>query len=265
MSESMTRVEATMYRDGAARGFEHPVCLEEPLEIMVDDEPYYMTMRTPGEDIFLALGLCLTEGAIASFDDVLSVSHCEDSVNRVNLYLPPGRRAASKASRQRGVAYASCGLCGKELISDICTDLEKRAMTLRLALSAIFKMQKVVESRQPIFQATGCAHAAGLFDEEGRMLACSEDVGRHNALDKTIGRVLFERKSEQAKTAILTSRLSYEMVLKSARLGIELIAATSAPTSLAIELARRLDMTLIAFLRPEAANIYTAPERIIVD
>ena len=122
-----------------------------------------------------------------------------------------------------------------------------------------------MESRQPVFYATGGTHAAGLFDGEGRLLALSEDVGRHNALDKAIGRVLFEEKEGKAKAAVLSSRLSYEMVQKAARLGVEIIAGASAPTSLAIELAQQLDMTLIGFLRPGAANIYTVPERIAAD
>ena len=118
----------------------HAVCVEEPLEIMIDDEPYYLTMRMPGEDMFLALGLCLTEGVISSFDDVLSVNHCIDSANRVNVYLSPGRRApAAPARRKGGIAYASCGICGKELISDICTALAKSDRTVSISALSGFR------------------------------------------------------------------------------------------------------------------------------
>jgi FdhD protein len=151
------------------------------------------------------------------------------------------------------------------LISDICTALAKSDRTICIALSRVFEMQKAMESHQPVFKATGGTHGAGLFDGRCRLLASSEDVGRHNALDKTIGRVLFEQKREQVKMAVLSSRLSYEMVQKSARLGVEIIAGASAPTSLAVELARQLDMTLIGFLRSGTANVYTVPERIIAD
>jgi FdhD protein len=264
--EATTQVRTTKWRDRSVRLTDDTVCVEEPLEIMIDDEPYYLTMRMPGEDIFLALGLCLTEGVISSFDDVLSVNHCIDSTNRVNVYLSRGRRGHAAPARKRGgIAYASCGMCGKELISDMCVDLAKSDKTVNIRLSQVFDMQNAMEAHQPVFYATGATHAAALFDGEGRSLACSEDVGRHNALDKAIGRVLFEKQMGKAKAAVLSSRLSYEIVQKAARLGIEVIAGTSAPTSLAIDLAEGLDITLIGFLRPGSANIYTSPGRITAD
>ena len=264
--EATTQVRTTRCGNRSVHVADDTVCVEEPLEIMINDEPYYLTMRMPGEDIFLALGLCLTEGVISSFDDVLSVNHCVDSTNRVNVYLSPGRRGpAAPARRRGGIVYASCGICGKELLSDICTALAKSDKTVRIRLSRVFDMQKAMEAHQPVFYATGATHAAAFFDGEGRSLASSEDVGRHNALDKAIGRVLFEKTRGEVKAAVLTSRLSYEMVQKAARLGVEIIAGVSAPTSLAIDLARELNITLIGFLRPGSANIYTSPERITAD
>jgi FdhD protein len=239
------------------------VCVEEPLEIMINDEPYYMTMRLPGQDMFLAIGLCFSEGVISSLGDVQSVNHCIDSTNRVNVYLTPEHRMRMEpAKKRRTIAYASCGLCGKELISDIRTVVTRSDRTLTTDLSQVFVMQHALESEQPVFEATGGTHLAGLFDGRGRLLASSEDVGRHNALDKAIGHVLFQGKGGEAKILILSSRLSYEMVQKAACLGVEIIAGASAPTSLAVDLARELDITLIGFLRPARANIYTAPERI---
>jgi len=239
------------------------VCVEEPLEIMINDEPYYMTMRLPGQDIFLAVGLCFSEGVISSFGDIQSVNHCIDSTNRVNVYLTPEHTMRMEPIRKRRtIAYASCGLCGKELISDICTAVTRSDSTLTMELSQVSLMQRAVESEQPVFDATGGTHLAGLFDGQGRLLASSEDVGRHNALDKVIGHVLFQGKEGEAKVVILSSRLSYEMVQKAAGLGVEIVAGSKAPTSLAIDLAKQLDITLIGFLRPRQANIYSAPERI---
>lgn len=264
--EATTQLRLIWYREPSARDVDDIVCVEEPLEILINDEPYYLTMRMPGEDMFLALGLCLTEGVISSPDDVLSVNHCIDSTNRVNVYLSAGKQGrGAKARRSGSIASASCGICGKEVIADICTALTKSDVTVHVMLSRVFDMQKSMESRQPVFQATGGTHVAGLFDGEGRLLALSEDVGRHNALDKAIGRILFERKRAQVKTVILSSRLSYEMVQKAGRLGTEILAGASAPTSLAVDLARELNMTLVGFLRPGAANIYTAPERITIE
>jgi len=120
-----------------------------------------------------------------------------------------------------------------------------------------------MESQGAVFDATGGAHIAALFDGSSRLLALAEDVGRHNALDKAIGQILFSRQSGRVKTALLSSRLSYEMVQKAGRMGVEIIAGASAPTSLAIELAAELDITLIGFLRPGRANVYTAGERIV--
>jgi FdhD protein len=261
--ETTRRVRVTRHRDRSVRITDDPVCIEEPLEITINDEPYYLTMRMPGEDIFLALGLCLTEGVISSFDDVLGINHCIDSANRVNVYVSQGRFSpAAPARRRHAIAYASCGICGKELISDICTSLTKSDKTVSIQISQVFDMQKAMESRQTVFYATGGVHAAGLFDRQGRLLAFSEDVGRHNALDKAIGHVLFEGRRGEVKTALLSSRLSYEMVQKAARVGVEIIAGVSAPTSLAIDFAQELNITLIGFLRRLSANIYTFPERI---
>ena len=240
------------------------VCVEEPLEIMINDEPYYMTMRLPGQDMFLAVGLCFSEGVISSFGDVQSVNHCIDSTNRINVYLTPERRVRTGPAKKRRTIASSCGLCGKELLSDICTVVTRSARTMTVELSQVFLMQNGLESEQPVFNATGGTHLAGLFDGRGRLLASAEDVGRHNALDKVIGQALFQGKGKEAKVVVLSSRLSYEMVQKAAGLGVEIIAGASAPTSLAIDLARELDITLIGFLRPGRANIYNAPERVTV-
>jgi FdhD protein len=256
-------VKVRRYQDREASEGPDLVCVEEPLEIMINDEPYYMTMRLPGQDMFLAVGLCFSEGVISSFADVQSVNHCVDSTNRINVYLTPEHpRYGSPAKKRRTIAYASCGLCGKELISDICTVVTRSDRTLTIDLAQVLLMQHTLESKQPVFDATGGTHVAGLFDGRGRLLASSEDVGRHNALDKVIGQVLFEGKGGEAKVVVLSSRLSYEMVQKAAGLGVEIVAGASAPTSLAIELARELDITLIGFLRPGRANIYSAPERV---
>jgi len=262
-SEAVVQVRLTRYLDREGGQADDVVCVEAPLEIMIDDEPYYMTMRLPGRDVFLALGLCFTEGLISSLEDVKGVNHCPDSVNRVNVYLSGNGHDRGRPPKKRGVIYAGCGICGKELIADICTNLTKSERTVLLPLSEIFAMQKTMESQGAVFDATGGAHIAALFDGSSRLLALAEDVGRHNALDKAIGQILFSRQSGRVKTALLSSRLSYEMVQKAGRMGVEIIAGASAPTSLAIELAAELDITLIGFLRPGRANVYTAGERIV--
>jgi FdhD protein len=143
--------------------------------------------------------------------------------------------------------------------------LNKVQKTIIVRPSQAAALLDTVVRGQEIFRATGGTHAAGLFNEDQDLLALSEDVGRHNALDKTIGKLLLSRKRKEARIGILTSRLSYEMVQKAARLGLEILAGASSATSLAIELARSVDMTLIGFLRKGRGNIYTCPERVTYD
>jgi len=266
MPGTTVEVKVTRYREGQAYDAEGVICTEEPLEIMINNEPYYLTMRSPGQDTALAIGLCFTEGVISTFRDVLSVNHCADSANRLNVYLAPENPTRLQTvKKRRRTVYASCGICGKEQISDICTLFTKRQQTVCMKLSEILHMQKKIESQQLVFSATGGTQMAGLFDTQGNLLAFAEDVGRHNALDKAIGQVLIAGKDREVKTAILSCRLSYEMVQKAARLGVEIVAGASAPTSAAADLARELHITLIGFLRQGSANVYTFPERITAD
>lgn len=240
------------------------VPVEEPLEIFVDDEPYYVTMRLPGEELALAVGLCFTEGVIDSLDDTVGVNYCQDiSSNRINVYLTPARKqlAGPKLKQKRTTAYSSCGICGKEIVEDIARVLDKIPRTIQADFPTLSRMQQIVKESQPIFSATGGTHAAGIFSAGGDLLALSEDVGRHNALDKAIGKVLFDRKMSEAAVVVLSSRLSYEMVQKSARLKVEIVAGASAPTALAVDLAKSVDLTLVGFLRSARCNVYSAPER----
>ncbi len=241
------------------------VVMEEPLEVYIDDEPYYVTMRLPGEELPLAAGLCHSEGVIDSIDDTLGVNYCQDiATNRINVYLSPGRKelAAAKLKQKRGTTYSSCGICGKEIVEDIAVTLKTIPVTVSAGFDFLRKLQDVLRESQQLFQATGGTHAAAIFEKSGGLLAFSEDVGRHNALDKAIGKVLFSRKEKDAAFCILSSRLSYEMVQKAARIGIEVLAGASAPTKLAIDLAQAVNLTLIGFLRKERCNIYSCPERI---
>ena len=243
---------------------EDVVPVEEPLEIFVDDEPYYVTMRLPGEELPLAAGLCFTEGVIDSLDDTLGVNYCQDvSTNRINVYLTPARKQliGAKLKQKRTTTYSSCGICGKEIVEDIARAQEKIPNTLRVEFSLLSRMQRIVKESQQVFSATGGTHAAGIFNARGELLAFSEDVGRHNALDKAIGKVLFSRKTGEAAVVVLSSRLSYEMVQKSARLKIEVVAGASAPTALAVDLAKSVELTLVGFLRSARCNVYSFSER----
>jgi len=264
---SVVDIPIIKYKNGKHTSTHDNVAAEEPLEIFINDTPFHMTMRLPGEEIPLAVGFLFTEGLINSIDEVLTVSHCKDvSSNRINIYLKnPGDDSSARFSSRRSASYSSCGICGKDMISDLSMSLPKIAKTITITFPQLEKLQDMLMKGQQIFQNTGGTHAAGIFNKEGTLLALSEDIGRHNALDKAIGKILLTRKTLEAKILILSSRLSYEMVTKAARLGIEIITGVSSATSLAIDLAQSVEMTLIGFLREKRGNIYTCSERIILE
>jgi len=267
--EGEQRVEVPIVRWKNGESAEGPdvVSVEEPLEIFVDGEPFYVTMRTPGEDIPLVAGLCFAEGIIESIDDVGTIGRCEEiSANRTNVFLSPGRKkeGAAAARPKKTATYSSCDICGKDLIEDIAGVMAKVKHEITVPFARLIELREELGANQHSYNKTGGTHAAAVFSRDGRMLAISEDVGRHNALDKSIGKVLLAGLRNEAAIAILSSRLSYEMVQKAARFGIEILAGVSAPTSLGVELARSINLTLIGFLRSNRGNIYTCPERVIL-
>lgn len=265
---NMDRVPIVRFSGAERNETEDVVTLEEPLEIFIDDEPFYMTMRTPGEEILLALGICFTDGIISSMEDVTGVNYCSDeSRNKINVYLNPSKKKENqlKPKQKRFPSYSSCGICGKDMIEDMCNLLERIEHRVTIDISKISEMQNAVQEKQEVFPLTGGTHAAGIFSAGGELLSFSEDVGRHNALDKAIGKLLFSRSLSKAAVAVLTSRLSFEMVQKASRLGVEILCGASSPTSLAIELAKTVNLTLIGFLRGTHGNIYTSPERIVTN
>ncbi len=245
------------------------VPVEEPLEIFVNGEPFYVTMRLPGDEIPLAVGLCFTEGVIDSLDDLAGAGYCSDlSLNRVNVYLGQEtmKETGAKGFREkRNVTASSCGICGFKMIEDISRTIRRVESNIRIEIEVLSQLLRLVEATQEVYETTGGTHAAGIFDDEGSLLAFAEDVGRHNALDKAIGKVLLARKTNEASIAVLSSRLSYEMVQKAARLGIEVLGGASSATSLAIELADKVNMTLVGYLGRAHGNTYsyTHAERIV--
>ncbi|OPY76723.1 MAG: formate dehydrogenase accessory protein [Syntrophorhabdus sp. PtaU1.Bin153] len=240
------------------------VIVEEPLEIYVNDRFYTLTMRLVGEEMPLAVGLCFTDGMIRSADDLTMIRYCKENTgNRIDLYLNEHSTGELPMVR-RGThaSYSSCGICGSELITDVGAALKNIEEKGHFTAMLIFQCKETVETMQSVFKETRGTHAAGIFDNEGNLIAFSEDVGRHNALDKAIGKVLLSKKTDKASIVVLTSRISYEMVLKAGRLGVEVVAGFSAATSLAVELASRINLTLIGFLRDGSGTIYSAPVRV---
>jgi len=266
LNKGEVRVPIVRYRNGAVTPTDDVLVVEEPLEIFLNGNPYYLTMRIPGEEMFLALGYCFSEGVIDSMDDVGLVHFCtEETGNRIEITLDP-KCHATKGLAIKGkplMTYSSCGICGKELVEDLCTRLHPREDSFHIPALKIDEMINTVEKCQQIFAKTGGTHAAGVFNQDCKLLAFAEDVGRHNALDKAMGRLVFDDKISEAMIVVVTSRLSYEMVQKTGRSGAQILIGMSSATSLAVELAKNINLTLIGFSKQNCGNIYVAVERII--
>ncbi|SIQ03670.1 FdhD protein [Aromatoleum tolulyticum] len=213
------------------------------------------------ERLALAAGFAYSEGIIGSVDDIATMAVCPDRRDVVRIRLVAPERAA--VTRRDVVIASSCGLCGgRDAIEEGFDDFAPVAAQLRLATSELAALMAAMQRRQRLFRTTGGAHAAAVFSPRAGIVAAAEDLGRHNALDKVIGECLLREVPLAGCGVVLSSRLSYEMVAKAARAGFEIVAAVSAPTSLAIALAEHVGITLCGFVRGAAATVYTHPQRI---
>jgi FdhD protein len=245
---------------------------EEPMEIRVGgpgEEPtaVSVTMRTPGHDFELAVGFLRSEGIVASSADVSSVRYCdappgeEQRYNIVTVQLT--RPAALHGVQRRFAVTASCGICGTATLDQ----LRRRCDPLRpgpsVAVSTLLSLPDALRGSQRLFEQTGGLHAAGLSGPEGTLLSVREDVGRHNAVDKLVGRALLDGALPlNDRLLVVSGRVSFEIVQKAALAGIPILAAVSAPSSLAVTTARELGMTVVGFIRGPRANVYSHPERV---
>jgi FdhD protein len=247
------------------------VVTEEPMEIRLhgpgqEPEALAVTMRTPGNDFELAVGFCVTEGLLHAADELDTVAYClagqgEQEYNVVTVKV---RRPVDRRGHQRSfVANASCGLCGKTTLDDVEQHCAPVGAGPQIARTVVAALPERLRAAQSVFDATGGLHAAGVFTADGELVAVREDVGRHNALDKLVGHALIERRLPLADNVLMLSgRVSFEIVQKAAMAGIPAICAVSAPSSLAVDAARRFGQTLVGFVRGEGANVYTHPERL---
>ena len=243
--------------------FSDILSVEEPLEIKIaydrTQKNISVTMRTPGNDPELATGFLFTEGIISSKDDIKNISHTN---NTVMVELTEGFTPSLTQSDRNFYTTSSCGVCGKDSIQSIRTvnsfcHLDKPR--LNLSTDMLFQLPDKLKEAQRGFAASGGLHASGLFSLNGELLLLKEDVGRHNALDKLIGTALPEGLLPLNEHVLLLSgRASFELIQKAAMAGVSVVAAIGAPSSLAVELAKEFDMTLLGFLRENRFNIYNA-------
>ncbi len=263
------------WSSGEWTGAPDVVVTEEPLQLMLDGSPLSVVMRTPGADVELALGLMFAEGVLRSIADVKKVRISAESgeaeggvtieaalveSNQVDVQLVGAPRRRPERSM---LSSSACGVCGAVLIEDLKRDLAALPAGPRVDPALLPRLVAELRSGQGVFESTGGLHAAALFKQDGTLVTVREDVGRHNAVDKVVGRALLDGRLPASQCILVVSgRAGYEIVQKSITAGMPIVAAVGAPSSLAVALAREFNQTLVGFLREGRFNVYASPERL---
>jgi FdhD protein len=272
---SKSKVRVRVVEEGRARTRPDTLATEEPMEIRLvsggSKQTVAVTMRTPGADFELAAGFLYGEGVVSSPEDINKISYCVDAdldveqqYNIVNVELKSGREYDLKSLERHFYTTSACGVCGKASLEQ----LELRGCPVippgpKVAAEVIYALPEKLREAQGLFEATGGLHAAALFDAQGNLVALREDVGRHNATDKLVGWALLEGWLPLSDRIVMVSgRSSFEILQKCLNAGAPIVCAISAPSSLAVDVARRFGMTLVGFLRGNRFNVYNGHERI---
>lgn len=272
MGRVTVRRRVLRYRDGVVDHRPDALAAEEPMEIRVNGRPLTVTMRTPGSDFDLAVGFLVSEGVVHRASDVIAVRYCagatadgSNTYNVVDVQLA-GNVPPPDASLERNFyTTSSCGLCGKASLEAVRTvsAWSVEDDPLRVSPDVVVSLPDRLRAAQKVFDSTGGLHAAGLFSSAGELLTLREDVGRHNAVDKVVGdSVLNGRLPLRDSILMVSGRASFELVQKAVMAGIPMLAAVSAPSSLAVDLAEDNGLTLVGFLRGNSMNVYTGAERL---
>lgn len=272
---SKTRTRITAFEDGKTRRQPDALATEEPMEIRLlsggTRQTVAVTMRTPGADFELAAGFLYGEGIVSSPDDIHRISYCvdpevdaEQQYNIVNVELRSGLGYDPRPLERHFYTTSACGVCGKASLEQ----LELRGCTIlppgpAVSAETIYSLPGKLRAAQGLFEATGGLHAAALFDASGNLRALREDVGRHNATDKLVGWALMEGKLPlQDYIVMVSGRSSFEILQKCLAAGVPVVCAVSAPSSLAVDVARQFGITLVGFLRDRRFNVYSVGERV---
>ncbi|MGB3683646.1 MAG: formate dehydrogenase accessory sulfurtransferase FdhD [Rubrobacteraceae bacterium] len=274
---SKTKTRVKVFEGDSARRRPDTLATEEPMEIRLvsggETQTVAVTMRTPGADFELAAGFLYGEGIVTSRDDIRRISYCvdpevdaEQQYNIVNVELRPGLDYDVRSLERHFYTTSACGVCGKASLEQ----LELRGCPVippgpEVPARTIYALPDKLRQRQGLFDSTGGLHAVALFDKDGDLLAIREDVGRHNATDKLVGWALLEGKLPLNKNIVLVSgRSSFEILQKCLTAGVPIVCAISAPSSLAVDVAREFGITLVGFLRDERFNVYSSGERVYI-
>ncbi|MBD0711552.1 MULTISPECIES: formate dehydrogenase accessory sulfurtransferase FdhD [unclassified Streptomyces] len=274
MGRVTVRRRVLRVRAGEASYRPDTLAAEEPMEIRVGGRALTVTMRTPGDDFDLAVGFLVSEGVVHRAADVAGIRYCAgatadggNTYNVVDVALAPGVAAPDASLERNFYTTSSCGLCGKASLDAVRTTAAWSVADdpLRVTAETLTALPDRLRAAQRVFDTTGGLHAAGLFDATGELLCLREDVGRHNAVDKVVGHALREGLLPLRGSVLMVSgRASFELVQKAVMAGIPLLAAVSAPSSLAVDLAEESGLTLVGFLRGTSMNVYAGGERLLV-
>jgi FdhD protein len=266
MPDAFTSFDVRRIDRSSSRAVTDQVAVERALEVRLEGEPFAIIMRTPGADVDLTIGFLHAEGVIRNADDLRAVES-SDVPDVVNVRIARGRADVLPAlfrDRRAVAANASCGICGRRSLEGLAVAARTMPVAWRVSSAVVAALPERLRAAQGAFDETGGLHAAGLFDLAGTLEASAEDVGRHNAVDKLVGRMLTAGRLPLDRSLLSVSgRTSFEIVQKACAAGIPLVAAVSAPSSLAIELARSAGITLVGFVRDGRLNSYAHHERIV--
>jgi FdhD protein len=270
-SAEPSATDVTLEHWTASAGFQTKpdlVAAEEPLEIRVQGRCLAVTMRTPGADAELAAGFLVSEGLLRQREDLLEIAHCrqgevDNAANILNVFLARGLEVNFEKLSRHVFASSSCGICGKATIESVHQQFPPIRSDIVIAPELLIGLPQRLRDLQRSFALTGGIHAAAIFDAVGNALAVQEDVGRHNAVDKVIGVGFLENRLPfESHILLVSGRASFEIVQKALAARIPIVAAISAPSSLAVDFARESGQTLVGFLRDGAMNIYAGRHRI---
>ena len=269
LSEQVKATPVVEWNAGDPRQLQDEVAIEEPIEIRVGGTSVSITMRTPGDDFELAAGFLFTERIVSGRDDIAGIAYGNGpdkrpSANVVDVTLRAGKTVDLARLQRHFYAASSCGVCGKASICAVRVHgIRRPAKEMRITPELLAGLPAVLRDRQAVFDRTGGLHAAALFDGSGALVDVREDVGRHNAVDKIIGRALLDRRLPLSQQILFVSgRGAFEIVQKALVAGVPVVASVSAPSSLAVELAREYGLTLIGFIRGQRFVVYSGNERL---
>lgn len=275
MGRVTARRKVLRIRDGVIDQRADTLAAEEPMEIRVGGRALTITMRTPGDDFDLAVGFLVSEGVVRATGDVVSARYCAgataegtNTYNVVDVALDPSLPPLDTSLERNFYTTSSCGLCGKASLDAVRTASTWSVAEdpLRITPAVLATLPERLRASQQVFERTGGLHAAALFTASGDLLHVREDVGRHNAVDKVIGHAVRNGMLPLRETIMMVSgRASFELVQKAVMAGIPMLAAVSAPSSLAVDLAEEHGLTLVGFLRGTSMNVYSGTQRLLVD